>query len=120
MSATLGNRGTGHNTQTTPTPRGLGTVNALPAFLQATRQFARKGFTIFRPAKSLSFSVTTTQSFASATAATIMSPEPPRHDRFSDGSNDHVEGAPGPPFRRAVRHHPRPDQAGLFVEREHS
>ena len=26
-----------------------------------TRQFARKGLTIFRPAKSLSFSVTTTQ-----------------------------------------------------------
>ena len=33
-----------------------------------SRQFARKGLTIFRPAKSLSFSVTTTQSFASATA----------------------------------------------------
>src|ERR1039457_6601665 len=33
-----------------------------------SRQFARKGLTICRPAKSLSFSVTTTQSFASATA----------------------------------------------------
>src|ERR1019366_7290493 len=44
--------------------------NPLPAFIQATRQLARKGLTIFRPAKCLSFSVTTTQSFASAIAAT--------------------------------------------------
>src|ERR1019366_9309258 len=51
-----------------PVQVGLGTTNALPPFIHPTRYFARKGLTIFRPAKSLSFSVTTTQSFASATA----------------------------------------------------
>src|SRR5439155_16086731 len=38
--------------------------------------------------------------------------------RFSDCGDDHVEWAPGPPFRSAVGHQPCPDQAGFFVERE--
>ena len=40
--------------------------------------------------------------------------------RFSDRGNDHVEGATGPPLRRAVGHQACPDEAGLFVEREDS
>lgn len=44
------------------------------SLIPAAPQFAaRMGFTIFRPMKSLSLSVTRTQSFASATAAMIMS-----------------------------------------------
>ena len=40
--------------------------------------------------------------------------------RFSDCGDDHVERAAGPSFRRTIGHQPRPNQAGLFVEREHS
>src|ERR1017187_9964153 len=40
--------------------------------------------------------------------------------RFGDCGNDHVEWAPWPTFRRPVGHQPRPDKAGLLVEREHS
>jgi len=40
--------------------------------------------------------------------------------RFGDGSDNHIGGAPGPSFRRAFGHQPRPDQAGLFVESEHA
>ena len=38
--------------------------------------------------------------------------------RLGDRGNDHVERAAGPPFRCAVGHQARPDEAGLFVERE--
>jgi len=50
--------GTGNDKRALPSPR--------------PTQFPRKGLTAFIPAKSLSFSVTTTQSLASATAATII------------------------------------------------
>ena len=44
-----------------------------PPVFAPTRQLARMGLMIFRPAKCFSFSVTITQSFASAIAAMIMS-----------------------------------------------
>ena len=39
--------------------------------------------------------------------------------RFSHCGNDHIERAPGSPSRSTFRHQPRPDQAGLFIEREY-
>jgi uncharacterized protein (DUF433 family) len=64
-------------------------------------QLARKELKIFKPAKCFSFSVTTTQLFASATRG-----------------DDHVEGTAGPGLGRADGHQPCPDEPGLLVERK--
>lgn len=39
---------------------------------------------------------------------------------FSHCGNDHIKGAPGPPFCRSFSHQSGPDQARLFVERQYS
>ena len=59
----------------------------------------RNGLTISMPTKSLSLSVTTTQSLTSATAG-----------------DDGVEGASRSSFGGSVRHQARPDKAGVLVE----
>ena len=70
--------------------------------IHSARQSARMGLKTFSPAKSLSFSVTITQSFASAIAAMIMS-----------------SGLRGRPFAVPSAISRAQIEAGLFIEREH-